>query len=112
MFFWQNLVRVGSAILSPETRPHWELIQHTEGGTAALLRHFEEYANTLAQNMRKTYLSPFTIVTPHLGEDFMDVYQVVMLFIIHKLFCAQLYTTILRSPKMYYVLWPQTTSDC
>ncbi|XP_061583050.1 cadherin EGF LAG seven-pass G-type receptor 2 isoform X2 [Cololabis saira] len=64
--FTENLVRVGSTILSPGTRPHWELIQHTEGGTAALLRHFEEYANTLAQNMRKTYLSPFTIVTPNI----------------------------------------------
>lgn len=59
---------MGSAILSPDTRPHWELIQHTEGGTAALLRHYEEYANTLAQNMRKTYLSPFTIVTPNIGR--------------------------------------------
>lgn len=62
------MVRVGSAILSPDTRLHWEMIQQTEGGTAALLRRFEEYANTLAQNMRKTYLSPFTIVTPHVGE--------------------------------------------
>uniref|UniRef100_H2THB8 Cadherin, EGF LAG seven-pass G-type receptor 2 n=1 Tax=Takifugu rubripes TaxID=31033 RepID=H2THB8_TAKRU len=64
--FTENLVRVSSAILSPDTRPHWELIQHSEGGTAALLRRFEEYTNTLAQNMRKTYLSPFTFVTPHL----------------------------------------------
>ncbi|XP_062320603.1 cadherin EGF LAG seven-pass G-type receptor 2 isoform X2 [Osmerus eperlanus] len=64
--FTENLVRVGSAILSPGTRPHWELIQHTEGGTAVLLRQFEDYANALAQNMRKTYLSPFTIVTPHI----------------------------------------------
>ncbi|XP_074522154.1 cadherin EGF LAG seven-pass G-type receptor 2 isoform X2 [Halichoeres trimaculatus] len=64
--FTENLVRVGSSILSPDTQPHWELIQHSEGGTAALLRHYEEYANTLAQNMRKTYLSPFTIVTPHI----------------------------------------------
>ncbi|XP_029287123.1 cadherin EGF LAG seven-pass G-type receptor 2 isoform X1 [Cottoperca gobio] len=64
--FTENLVRVGSAILNPDTRTHWELIQHSEGGTAALLRHYEDYANTLAQNMRKTYLSPFTIVTPHI----------------------------------------------
>ncbi|XP_056129029.1 cadherin EGF LAG seven-pass G-type receptor 2 [Lampris incognitus] len=64
--FTENLVHVGSAILSPDTRPHWELIQRVEGGSAALLRHYEEYANTLAQNMRKTYLSPFTIVTPHI----------------------------------------------
>ncbi|XP_069580139.1 cadherin EGF LAG seven-pass G-type receptor 2 [Brachyistius frenatus] len=64
--FTENLVRVGSRILSADTRQHWELIQHTEGGTAVLLRHYEEYANTLAQNMRKTYLSPFTIVTPNI----------------------------------------------
>ncbi|KAK5610636.1 Cadherin EGF LAG seven-pass G-type receptor 2 [Crenichthys baileyi] len=64
--FTENVVTVGSTILAPETKTHWELIQHTEGGTAALLRHFEEYANTLAQNMRKTYLSPFTIVTPNI----------------------------------------------
>uniref|UniRef100_A0A8C7VRL5 Cadherin EGF LAG seven-pass G-type receptor 2 n=1 Tax=Oncorhynchus mykiss TaxID=8022 RepID=A0A8C7VRL5_ONCMY len=64
--FTENLVQVGSAILSPGTRPHWELIQQTEGGTATLLHQYEEYANTLAQNMRKTYLSPFTIVTPHI----------------------------------------------
>ncbi|XP_052329457.1 cadherin EGF LAG seven-pass G-type receptor 2-like isoform X4 [Oncorhynchus keta] len=66
VLFTENLVRVGSAILAPGTRPHWELIQQTEGGTAALLCQFEQYANTLAQNMRKTYLSPFTIVTPHI----------------------------------------------
>lgn len=65
----QNLLQVGSAILAGETRPHWELIQQTEGGTAALLRQYEEYTNTLAQNMRKTYLSPFTIVTPNIGQN-------------------------------------------
>ncbi|XP_069046547.1 cadherin EGF LAG seven-pass G-type receptor 2 isoform X2 [Lepisosteus oculatus] len=64
--FTENLFKVGSAILAPSTKPHWELIQKTEGGTALLLRHYEEYANTLAQNMRKTYLSPFTIVTPNI----------------------------------------------
>lgn len=59
---------MGSTILSPDSRPHWEFIQRTEGGTAVLLRHYEEYASTLAQNMRKTYLSPFTIVTPNIGK--------------------------------------------
>ncbi|XP_067272650.1 cadherin EGF LAG seven-pass G-type receptor 2 [Pseudorasbora parva] len=66
VLFNEHLMQVGSAILSAETRGHWELIQKTEGGTATLLRQFEEYTNTLAQNMRKTYLSPFTIVTPNI----------------------------------------------
>ncbi|XP_066526353.1 cadherin EGF LAG seven-pass G-type receptor 2 [Hoplias malabaricus] len=64
--FNEHLLRVSSAMLAAETRPHWEQIQQTEGGTAALLRHFEEYTHTLAQNMRRTYLSPFTIVTPNI----------------------------------------------
>lgn len=66
--FFQNLVRAGSAILDPDTKEHWEQIQKTEGGTAHLLRNFEEYANTLAQNVRKTYLKPFTIVTDNMSE--------------------------------------------
>uniref|UniRef100_A0AAY5KNZ4 Cadherin EGF LAG seven-pass G-type receptor 1 n=1 Tax=Esox lucius TaxID=8010 RepID=A0AAY5KNZ4_ESOLU len=64
--FNENLVRAGSAILDPGTKDHWEHIQRTDGGTALLLRHFEDYANTLAQNMRKTYLKPFTIVTENM----------------------------------------------
>ncbi|XP_041833765.1 cadherin EGF LAG seven-pass G-type receptor 1 isoform X2 [Melanotaenia boesemani] len=73
--FNENLVRAGSAILDPKTKDYWEQIQRTEGGTAHLLRNFEEYANTLAQNVRKTYLKPFTIVTDNmiLTVDYLDV---------------------------------------
>lgn len=55
---------MGSALLDAANKRHWELIQQTEGGTAWLLQHYEAYASALAQNMRHTYLSPFTIVTP------------------------------------------------
>ncbi|XP_060935371.1 cadherin EGF LAG seven-pass G-type receptor 1 [Limanda limanda] len=73
--FNENLVRAGSAILDPETKEHWEQIQKTDGGTAHLLRNFEDYANTLAKNVRKTYLKPFTIVTENmiLTVDYLDV---------------------------------------
>ncbi|KAM4569520.1 cadherin EGF LAG seven-pass G-type receptor 1 isoform 2-T2 [Odontesthes bonariensis] len=73
--FNENLVRAGSAILDPDTKEHWEQIQRTEGGTAHLLHNFEEYANTLARNVRKTYLKPFTIVTDNmiLTVDYLDV---------------------------------------
>ncbi|XP_034019490.1 cadherin EGF LAG seven-pass G-type receptor 1 isoform X2 [Thalassophryne amazonica] len=64
--FNENLVRAGSALLDPGTKEHWEQIQKVEGGTAHLLRNFEDYANTLAQNVRKTYLKPFTIVTENM----------------------------------------------
>uniref|UniRef100_A0A3B3C8T1 AGRL2-4 GAIN subdomain A domain-containing protein n=1 Tax=Oryzias melastigma TaxID=30732 RepID=A0A3B3C8T1_ORYME len=68
--FFQNLVRAGSAILDPNTKEHWDQIQRSDGGTARLLRSFEEYANTLAQNVRKTYLKPFTIVTDNMSKCF------------------------------------------
>lgn len=64
----QNLVRAGSSLLDPANKEHWDQIQRTEGGTAHLLRNFEDYANTLAQNVRKTYLKPFTIVTDNMSE--------------------------------------------
>uniref|UniRef100_A0A8C3RDR0 Cadherin EGF LAG seven-pass G-type receptor 2 n=1 Tax=Cyanoderma ruficeps TaxID=181631 RepID=A0A8C3RDR0_9PASS len=55
-----------SALLDMGNKRHWELIQQTEGGTAQLLQHFEEYARALARNMPQTYLNPFTIVTPNI----------------------------------------------
>uniref|UniRef100_UPI0037E959B4 cadherin EGF LAG seven-pass G-type receptor 1-like n=1 Tax=Semicossyphus pulcher TaxID=241346 RepID=UPI0037E959B4 len=73
--FNENLVRAGSALLHPDNKEHWEHMQRTDGGTAHLLRNFEDYANTLAQNVRKTYLKPFTIVTENmiLTVDYLDV---------------------------------------
>ncbi|KAG2460008.1 CELR1 protein, partial [Polypterus senegalus] len=72
--FNENLIMAGSAILDPTNKEHWDQIQRTEGGTAHLLKHFEQYANNVAQNMRKTYLKPFTIVTPNMiiAVDFLD----------------------------------------
>uniref|UniRef100_A0A8C1TGF0 Cadherin EGF LAG seven-pass G-type receptor 1a n=1 Tax=Cyprinus carpio TaxID=7962 RepID=A0A8C1TGF0_CYPCA len=66
--FNENIVKAGSAILDASNKGHWDQIQRTEGGTAHLLKNFEEYANTVVQNMRKTYLKPFIIVTENMGE--------------------------------------------
>ncbi|XP_062339592.1 LOW QUALITY PROTEIN: cadherin EGF LAG seven-pass G-type receptor 1-like [Osmerus eperlanus] len=73
--FNQDLVRVGSALLGPGTRELWQVIQKTEGGSAHLLGAFQLYANTLAQNVRKTHLRPFTIVTDNMivAVDYLDV---------------------------------------
>uniref|UniRef100_A0A8C9VE66 Cadherin EGF LAG seven-pass G-type receptor 1 n=1 Tax=Scleropages formosus TaxID=113540 RepID=A0A8C9VE66_SCLFO len=72
--FNQNIIVAGSAILDPSNKEHWDQIQRSEGGTAHLLRNFEEYANNVAQNMRKTYLKPFTIVTDNMivAIDYLD----------------------------------------
>nr|XP_006004060.2 PREDICTED: cadherin EGF LAG seven-pass G-type receptor 1 [Latimeria chalumnae] len=64
--FNENIIHAGSAILDPSNKEHWEQIQRTEGGTAHLLKHYEEYANNVAQNMRKTYMKPFIIVAPNI----------------------------------------------
>ena len=65
---FQNIIEAGSAILHPGTKPHWEHIQRSEGGTAHLLHSFEDYTHTLVQNMKNTYLKPFTIVTDNMSE--------------------------------------------
>ncbi|XP_062852533.1 cadherin EGF LAG seven-pass G-type receptor 1 [Trichomycterus rosablanca] len=72
--FNENIVKAGSAILDPSNKEHWDYIQRTEGGTAHLLSNFEDYAMTVARNMRKTYLKPFTIVTPNMimSVDYLD----------------------------------------
>uniref|UniRef100_A0A8C2IYK6 Cadherin EGF LAG seven-pass G-type receptor 1b n=1 Tax=Cyprinus carpio TaxID=7962 RepID=A0A8C2IYK6_CYPCA len=72
--FNKNIIKAGSAIFDPVNKEHWEKIQRSDGGTAHLLHHFEEYGNTLVQNMRKTYLRPFTIVTDNMivALDFLD----------------------------------------
>lgn len=102
--FVQNLVRAGSAILDPGTKDHWEQIQRTEGGTAQLLRNFEDYANTLAQNVRKTYLKPFTIVTENMSECWNCVqiaymYTHVTYFLILGLFSYPFSFFLLHSPN-------------
>ncbi|CAB1331623.1 unnamed protein product, partial [Coregonus sp. 'balchen'] len=68
------LTRLLHAILDPANRGHWEQIQRSEGGTALLLHSFEDYAQALAQNMRKTYLKPFTVVTENMivSVDYLD----------------------------------------
>ncbi|XP_063053636.1 cadherin EGF LAG seven-pass G-type receptor 1 [Engraulis encrasicolus] len=64
--FNEDVVGAGSSILDLANKEHWEQIQLFEGGSAELLRSFEDYASTMAQNMRKTYLKPFTIVAKNL----------------------------------------------
>nr|XP_033813815.1 cadherin EGF LAG seven-pass G-type receptor 1 isoform X2 [Geotrypetes seraphini] len=64
--FNENIVIAGSAILDPSNKEHWEHIQRTEGGTAHLLKHYEEYASNVAKNMKKTYMKPFVIVAPNM----------------------------------------------
>uniref|UniRef100_A0A8C3LCN8 Cadherin EGF LAG seven-pass G-type receptor 1 n=1 Tax=Chrysolophus pictus TaxID=9089 RepID=A0A8C3LCN8_CHRPC len=64
--FNENIIKVGSALLDPNNKEQWEQIQRTEGGTAHLLRHYEDYFNNVAQNMKKTYMRPFVIVAANM----------------------------------------------
>lgn len=68
-FASQNIIKVGSALLDPKNKEQWEQIQRTEGGTAHLLRHYEDYFNNVAQNMKKTYMRPFVIVAANMSES-------------------------------------------
>uniref|UniRef100_A0A8C8SDX6 Cadherin EGF LAG seven-pass G-type receptor 1 n=1 Tax=Pelusios castaneus TaxID=367368 RepID=A0A8C8SDX6_9SAUR len=64
--FNENIIEVGSALLDPSNKEHWDQIQRTEGGTSHLLKHYEEYFNTVAQNMKKTYMKPFVIIATNM----------------------------------------------
>ncbi|XP_073429603.1 cadherin EGF LAG seven-pass G-type receptor 1 isoform X2 [Dendrobates tinctorius] len=64
--FNENVIRAGSIILDHSNKEYWDQIQRTEGGTAHLLKHYEEYANNMARNMKKTYMKPFIIVTKNI----------------------------------------------
>uniref|UniRef100_A0A8C5MSH5 Cadherin EGF LAG seven-pass G-type receptor 1 n=1 Tax=Leptobrachium leishanense TaxID=445787 RepID=A0A8C5MSH5_9ANUR len=64
--FNENVIYAGSAILDQRNKDHWHQIQRTEGGTAHLLKHYEDYANNVAKNMKRTYMKPFVIVSPNI----------------------------------------------
>eukprot|EP00079_Xenopus_tropicalis_P015439 XP_004913058.1 PREDICTED: cadherin EGF LAG seven-pass G-type receptor 1 isoform X2 [Xenopus tropicalis] len=64
--FNENVIYAGSAILDHKNKHHWDQIQRTEAGTAHLLKHYEDYANNVARNMKKTYMKPFVIVAPNI----------------------------------------------
>ncbi|XP_030620817.1 cadherin EGF LAG seven-pass G-type receptor 1 [Chanos chanos] len=72
--FNENIIRAGSSILNPDLKEHWDRIQQSEGGTSQLLRSFEEYAHTLTQNAKRTYLRPFTTVSENIivSMDYLD----------------------------------------
>ncbi|KAM4619207.1 cadherin EGF LAG seven-pass G-type receptor 1-like [Polymixia lowei] len=72
--FHENIIQAAGTILDLTNAMYWDLIQHTEAGTALLLRSFEEYGQTLAQNMKKTYLNPFTVVSENIifSVDYLD----------------------------------------
>nr|XP_033491706.1 cadherin EGF LAG seven-pass G-type receptor 1-like [Epinephelus lanceolatus] len=72
-YFHQNIVQTGSILLERSGELQHQ-VQRSEGGALRLLRSFELYAQTLAMNMRKTYLKPFIILTPNIifSVDFLD----------------------------------------
>uniref|UniRef100_A0A672P462 Cadherin EGF LAG seven-pass G-type receptor 1 n=1 Tax=Sinocyclocheilus grahami TaxID=75366 RepID=A0A672P462_SINGR len=92
--FNENIVKAGSAILDASNKEHWDQIQRTEGGTAHLLKNFEEYANTVAQNMRKTYLKPFIIVT----ENMVLINTAFLTLTLFKSFSHELSLSLVVSP--------------
>ncbi|XP_034297968.1 cadherin EGF LAG seven-pass G-type receptor 1 isoform X2 [Pantherophis guttatus] len=64
--FNENIIKTGSALLDPRTEDLWEHIQRTEGGTAHLLKHYEDYFHNLAKNMKRTYMKPFVIIAANM----------------------------------------------
>lgn len=60
-------------LLGPSTTVLWRALAQSQnhipgGGPAELTDLLEQYAQTLAQNMKLTYLNPVALVAPNLGE--------------------------------------------
>ncbi|XP_070557832.1 cadherin EGF LAG seven-pass G-type receptor 2-like isoform X8 [Ptychodera flava] len=62
ILFTNNILESTSIILEPKNEEHWRVIQKTSGGSADLMRDFEEYGQNLAKNLESTYTEPFAIV--------------------------------------------------
>lgn len=70
---FQNILRGSSVLLGPSTTVLWRALAQSQnhipgGGPAELTDLLEQYAQTLAQNMKLTYLNPVALVAPNLGE--------------------------------------------
>uniref|UniRef100_A0A4W6G8S2 Cadherin EGF LAG seven-pass G-type receptor 3 n=1 Tax=Lates calcarifer TaxID=8187 RepID=A0A4W6G8S2_LATCA len=71
--FNENIVRGSSVLLGPGTSGLWRALAQSQnhipgGGPAELTELLEQYAQTLAQNMKLTYLNPVALVSPNIGE--------------------------------------------
>ncbi|KAG9483442.1 hypothetical protein GDO78_009389 [Eleutherodactylus coqui] len=64
--FTENLLWIGSSILTLSNKEHWETLLQNDRGSASLMDLFQEYASTLAKNMKLTYLNPVGLVTPNI----------------------------------------------
>ncbi|XP_056241015.1 cadherin EGF LAG seven-pass G-type receptor 3 isoform X3 [Seriola aureovittata] len=69
--FNENVLRGSSVLLGPSTSGLWRALAHSQnhipgGGPAELTELLEQYAQTLAQNMKLTYLNPVALVAPNI----------------------------------------------
>ncbi|XP_050926939.1 LOW QUALITY PROTEIN: cadherin EGF LAG seven-pass G-type receptor 3 [Lates calcarifer] len=69
--FNENIVRGSSVLLGPGTSGLWRALAQSQnhipgGGPAELTELLEQYAQTLAQNMKLTYLNPVALVSPNI----------------------------------------------
>uniref|UniRef100_A0A6Q2X1W3 Cadherin, EGF LAG seven-pass G-type receptor 3 n=1 Tax=Esox lucius TaxID=8010 RepID=A0A6Q2X1W3_ESOLU len=64
--FNENILRGCSALLGPGSAGLWRAQSQAQGGAGGLADLLEQYAQTLAQNMKLTYLNPVALVAPNI----------------------------------------------
>ncbi|XP_030641031.1 cadherin EGF LAG seven-pass G-type receptor 3 [Chanos chanos] len=64
--FNENILRGCSVLLGPSSAGLWRSQSAGQGGAAGLAELLEQYARTLAQNMKQTYLNPVALVAPNI----------------------------------------------
>lgn len=64
----QNVLQGCSALLGPGCATLWRAQTSGQSGASGLADLLEQYARTLAQNMKHTYLNPVGLVAPNIGQ--------------------------------------------
>ncbi|PIK60094.1 putative cadherin EGF LAG seven-pass G-type receptor 2 isoform X3, partial [Apostichopus japonicus] len=63
----KHIIESVSHLLNPVNRPHWMVIQETEGGTAELMALLEMFAATIARTSQSfNYTPQFSVISPNI----------------------------------------------
>lgn len=65
----QHIIESVSHLFDPSNKPHWNVIQQTEGGTAELMELLETFAATIARTSQSfNYTPQFSVIAPHISK--------------------------------------------
>lgn len=78
--YLQHIIESVSHLLNPVNRPHWMVIQETEGGTAELMALLEMFAATIARTSQSfNYTPQFSVISPNISKTIHFIFLILFL---------------------------------